>query len=98
MFVSGDRLAERHIAQILSCIRQGIISRITRLWSEKEYGLRIMNLDDGSSTQLTSGFDNFPAWSPKGDLIVFTRLSEYDYDIYTIRRDRFEEIDHHARK
>jgi Tol biopolymer transport system component len=58
---------------------------VYRFWSETEYGLRIMNLDDGSSTQLTSGFDNFPAWSPKGDLIVFTRLSEDDYDIYTIR-------------
>ena len=46
-----------------------------------------MNLDEGSTTQLTSGFDNFPAWSPKGDLIVFTRLSEDDYDIYTIRPD-----------
>jgi Tol biopolymer transport system component len=60
---------------------------VYRFWSETEYGLRSMNLDDGSSTQLTSGFDNSPAWSPKGDLIVFTRLSEDDYDIYTIRPD-----------
>jgi Tol biopolymer transport system component len=58
---------------------------VYRFWSETEYGLRIINLEDGSTTQLTSGFDNFPAWSPKGDLIVFTRLSEDDYDIYTIQ-------------
>jgi len=60
---------------------------VYRFWSEGEYGLRIINLDDGSSTKLTSGFDNFPSWSPKGDLIAFTRLSEDDYDIYTIRPD-----------
>jgi Tol biopolymer transport system component len=60
---------------------------VFRLWSESEYGLRIINLDDGSLTTLTTGSDNFPAWSPKGDLIAFTRLSEDDYDIYTIRPD-----------
>jgi TolB protein len=38
-------------------------------------------------TKLTTGSDNFPAWSPKGDLIAFTRFSEDDYDIYTIRPD-----------
>ena len=42
-----------------------------------------MNLDDGSSAKLTTRFDNFPAWSPKGDVTVFT--GEDDYDIYTIR-------------
>jgi Tol biopolymer transport system component len=60
---------------------------VYRFWSESEYGLRIINLDDGSSTNLTTGPDNFPAWSPKGDLIAFTRFSEDDYDIYTIRPD-----------
>jgi Tol biopolymer transport system component len=38
-------------------------------------------------TELTTGSDNFPAWSPKGDRIGLTRLSEDDYDIYTIRPD-----------
>jgi TolB protein len=38
-------------------------------------------------TKLTAGTDNFPAWSPNGDLIAFTRFSEDDYDIYTIRPD-----------
>jgi len=60
---------------------------VFRFWGEPEYGLRIINLDDGSSTKLTTGLDNFPGWSPKGDLIVFTRFSEDDYDIYTIRPD-----------
>jgi Tol biopolymer transport system component len=60
---------------------------VFRFWGEGEYGLRVINLDDGSSTKLTTGFDNFPAWSPKGDLIAFTRFSEDDYDIYTIRPD-----------
>ena len=36
---------------------------------------------------MTTGFDNFPAWSLKGDLIAFTRFSEDDYDIFTIRPD-----------
>jgi Tol biopolymer transport system component/mannose-6-phosphate isomerase-like protein (cupin superfamily) len=60
---------------------------VYRFWSGSEYGLRIINLDDGSTTQLTSGFDNFPGWSPKGDLIEFTRFSEGDFDIYTVRPD-----------
>ena len=60
---------------------------VFRFWSETEYGLRIINLDDGSVTKLTTGSDNFPAWSPKGDLIAFTRFREDDYDIYTIPPD-----------
>ena len=60
---------------------------VYRFWSGPEYGLRIMNLEDGSTTQLTTGFDNFPAWSPRGDLIAFTRFDEDNYDIYTIRPD-----------
>jgi TolB protein len=60
---------------------------VFRFWGEPEQGLRIINRDDGSSTKLTAGFDNFPGWSPKGDLIVFTRFSEEDYDIHAIRPD-----------
>ncbi len=36
---------------------------------------------------LTKGYDNFPLWSPRGDLIMFSRLAEGDYDIYTIKPD-----------
>ncbi|KAA6456218.1 hypothetical protein DYQ86_25800 [Acidobacteria bacterium AB60] len=56
-------------------------------------GLRIMDLDTKAVTRLTDGYDNFPLWSPRGDVIMFARLStgNYDsgatYDIYTIRPD-----------
>src|SRR5215472_9083276 len=36
------------------------------------------------TTNLT---DNFPLWSPRGDLIMFARLSGGTYDVYTIRPD-----------
>jgi TolB protein len=50
-------------------------------------GLKIMNIETKAVTMLTSGYDNFPLWSPRGDLIMFSRLAEGDYDIYTIRPD-----------
>jgi Tol biopolymer transport system component len=50
-------------------------------------GLRIMNLETSAVTWLTKGYDNFPLWSPRGDLIMFSRLAEGDYDIYTIKPD-----------
>jgi TolB protein len=50
-------------------------------------GLRIMNLQDRSVTTLTMGYDNFPAWSPRGDLIAFVRKVNGDFDIFTVRTD-----------
>jgi TolB protein len=50
-------------------------------------GLRIMNLEDRSVTTLTMGYDNFPAWSPRGDLIAFMRKVNGDFDIFTVRPD-----------
>jgi TolB protein len=50
-------------------------------------GLKIMNIETNAATMLTKGYDNFPLWSPRGDLIMFTRLAEGEYDIYTIRPD-----------
>ncbi len=50
-------------------------------------GLRIMNLEDGSITTLTAEYDNFPLWSPRGDLIVFLRKHEGDFEIFSIRPD-----------
>ncbi|KAF7945991.1 uncharacterized protein EAE97_005029 [Botrytis byssoidea] len=56
-------------------------------------GLRILNLADGTVTNLTDTWDNTPGWSPDGERIVFTRrnhlnfddLSATDsYDVYTI--------------
>jgi Tol biopolymer transport system component len=50
-------------------------------------GLKIMDVDTRAVTMLTKGYDNFPLWSPRGDLIMFSRLAEGDYDIYTIHPD-----------
>jgi len=52
-----------------------------------EEGLRIMNLEDHSITALTNEYDNFPDWSPRGDLIVFTRKIGDDFEVFTIRPD-----------
>ena len=60
---------------------------VYRVWEKEEHGLRIMNLKDGSITVLTTGYDNFPAWSPRGDLISFTGFRNADFDIYTIKPD-----------
>ena len=50
-------------------------------------GLRIMNLSTNAITTLTTGYDNFPLWSPRGDLIMFSRIEAGDYEVFTIRPD-----------
>jgi Tol biopolymer transport system component len=62
---------------------------VYRVWAKEERSLQILNLDDGKSTQLTSGNDNFPSWSPSGDRIAFTRETggANSYDIFTVRPD-----------
>jgi len=50
-------------------------------------GLRIMDLQTKTVTKLTEGYDNFPLWSPRGDLIMFSRVIDHDYEIYTIKPD-----------
>jgi Tol biopolymer transport system component len=50
-------------------------------------GLRIMNVETKTSTMLSNGYDNFPLWSPRGDLIMFSRLAEGNYEIYSIKPD-----------
>ena len=60
---------------------------IYRVWDEHEHGLRILNLDDGAVTRLTTDYDNFPVWSPAGDRIAFTSFRNNDFDVYTIRPD-----------
>jgi TolB protein len=52
-----------------------------------EQGLRILSLDDGTITRLTTAQDNFPAWSPRGDCVLFTGFRTGDFEIYTIRPD-----------
>src|SRR5579884_4020969 len=46
-------------------------------------GLRILNLETKAVTRVTEGYDNFPLWSPRGDLIMFSRQADGDYAIYT---------------
>ena len=60
---------------------------VYRFWNNTAGGLRIMNVADGAIRTLTTGYDNFPSWSPQGDRIVFSRLADDDFDIFTIRPD-----------
>lgn len=50
-------------------------------------GLRIMNMETRAVTTLTNGYDNFPLWSPRGDRIMFSRVADGDYEIYSIAPD-----------
>jgi Tol biopolymer transport system component len=60
---------------------------VFRTFEKNGYGLRIMNLETKAITTLTSEYDNFPLWSPRGDLIMFSRLVDEAYEIYTIKPD-----------
>jgi TolB protein len=46
-----------------------------------------MNLEDHSVAVLTKAYDNFPVWSPRGDLIAFVRQLRGDFEVFTIRAD-----------
>jgi Tol biopolymer transport system component len=61
--------------------------RIVYRVAGSEQGLRILNLEDGKVVTLTEEYDNFPAWSPKGDVIEFTSFRDGDFEIYTIKPD-----------
>ena len=50
-------------------------------------GLRIMDIATKKITAIAGGYDNFPLWSPRGDLIMFSRQADGFYEIYTIRPD-----------
>jgi len=60
---------------------------VYRTFTQDGYGLRIMNLDTKAVKILTREYDNFPLWSPRGDLIMFARQIEDAYEIYTIKTD-----------
>jgi Tol biopolymer transport system component len=60
---------------------------VYRTFGPQGDGLRIMDLQTGAVTPLTQGYDNFPLWSPRGDLIMFSRVVDNDYEIFTIRPD-----------
>ncbi len=60
---------------------------VYRVMGAGQQGLRIMNVDDGKITTLTTDYDTFPMWSPRGDLIVFCSFRDGDFDLFTIRPD-----------
>jgi Tol biopolymer transport system component len=60
---------------------------VYRTFGPEGDGLRIMNMETHGVTTLTKGYDNFPLWSPRGDLIMFSRQADGDYEIYTIKPD-----------
>jgi Tol biopolymer transport system component len=73
---------------------------VYRLWDGENgpLGLRILDLETGDTFNLTYGWDNTPGWSPNGELIVFTRQTNWTaeqgnrwyadrYDVCTIKPD-----------
>ena len=60
---------------------------VYRTFGPEGQGLRVMNLEDGHVTKLTEDYDNFPRWSPRGDLIMFVRRLEGSFAIFTIAPD-----------
>jgi Tol biopolymer transport system component len=62
---------------------------VYRVWKKDDRSIQILNVEDGKSTKLTSGQDNFPTWSPLGDRIGFTRDTggTNSYEIFTVRPD-----------
>ena len=60
---------------------------VYRAFEKDGYGLRIMNLDTKAVTTLSAEYDNFPLWSPRGDLILFCRLVDSAYEVFTMKPD-----------
>jgi Tol biopolymer transport system component len=62
---------------------------VYRVWGNGGLGLRELTLADGEVKILTTEWDNFPAFSPDGSIVTFTRRSATtkDYDIFTMRAD-----------
>lgn len=60
---------------------------VYRTFEKDAYGLRIMDLETKGVTAITKEYDNFPLWSPRGDLIMFSRLVDSAYEIHTIKPD-----------
>ena len=60
---------------------------VFRFMGDGEQGLRILTLESGKITPLTTHYDTFPVWSPLGDRIAFCSFRDGDFNIYTIRPD-----------
>ena len=61
----------------------------SRLVFKRGKQLVTMTLADRVVTPLTDGahYDNFPQWSPVGDLVMYTSDRDGDFELYTIRPD-----------
>ena len=60
---------------------------VYRTFGPEGQGLRIMNLENGHVATLTGDYDNFPRWSPRGDVILFVRRVEGSFAIFSIAPD-----------
>jgi Tol biopolymer transport system component len=60
---------------------------VYRTIGEEGQGLRIQNVEGGPATTLTTDYDTFPVWSPRGDLIIFVRRHQGDFEIFSVRPD-----------
>jgi Tol biopolymer transport system component len=60
---------------------------VYRTFGPEGDGLRVMDIGTKKVTPIAGGYDNFPLWSPRGDLIMFSRQVDGDYGIYTIKPD-----------
>ena len=60
---------------------------VYRTMGEEGQGLRIQNVEGGPTTTLTTDYDTFPVWSPRGDLIIFVRQQQGNFEIFSIRPD-----------
>ena len=58
-----------------------------RIAFAREDGMWIMNADGTSQVRLTTGLDRWPAWSPDGSTIAFTRGDLSERDIYVVNAD-----------
>ena len=60
---------------------------VYRTFGPEGQGLRIMDITTNRVTSIGDGYDNFPLWSPRGNLIIFSRQDAGDYEIYSIKPD-----------
>jgi len=63
-------------------------SIVYRTSTDSHKGLSIIDVASRKITVLTENSqDNFPVWSPRENVIAFTRKADGNYDIYTIKPD-----------